>query len=49
MANGTIYTMGFHPFCYHAKKLLDSKGLPYLEIDFENGPSRPTGNDAANQ
>lgn len=29
----TIYTTGFCPFCFHAKKLLDSKGVAYNEID----------------
>ena len=27
MPDITIYTTGFCPFCYHAKKLLDSNGL----------------------
>ena len=34
----TIYTMGFCPFCYHAKKLLDSKGANYDEIDVNSVP-----------
>jgi glutaredoxin 3 len=29
----TIYTTGYCPYCYHAKKLLDSKGATYDEID----------------
>ncbi|MBT7979180.1 MAG: glutaredoxin 3 [Rhodospirillaceae bacterium] len=33
MQDVTIYTTGFCPFCYHAKKLLDSKGVAYDEID----------------
>ncbi len=34
----TIYTTGFCPFCYHAKKLLDSKGAAYDEIDVNEVP-----------
>lgn len=34
----TIYTTGFCPFCYHAKKLLDSKGANYDEIDVNSVP-----------
>ena len=33
MLDVIIYTTGFCPFCYHAKKLLDSKGVAYDEID----------------
>ena len=38
MPNVTIYTTGFCPFCYHAKKLLDSKGVPVEEIDVNMTP-----------
>ena len=38
MPNVTIYTTGFCPFCYHAKKLLDSKGVPFEEIDVNMTP-----------
>ena len=38
MVDVIIYTMGFCPFCYHAKKLLDSKGVPYDEIDVNMPP-----------
>ena len=38
MPNVTIYTTGFCPFCYHAKKLLDSKDVPYDEIDVNMTP-----------
>ena len=38
MPNVTIYTAGFCPFCYHAKKLLDSKGVPFDEIDVNMTP-----------
>ena len=33
MAEIEIYTTPFCPFCHWAKKLLDSKGVPYNEID----------------
>ena len=33
-----IYTTEFYPFCYHAKKLLDSKGVSYDEIDVNMTP-----------
>ncbi len=38
MPDVTIYTTGFCPFCYHAKKLLDSKGVEYDEIDVNMTP-----------
>jgi glutaredoxin 3 len=38
MPDITIYTTGFCPFCYHAKKLLDSKGVNYDEIDVNKTP-----------
>ena len=38
MPNVTIYTAGFCPFFYHAKKLLDSKGVPFDEIDVNMTP-----------
>ena len=38
MPNVTIYTTGFCPFCYHAKKLLDSKSVPFEEIDVNMTP-----------
>ena len=38
MPDVTIYTTGFCPFCYHAKKLLDSKGVNYDEIDVNKTP-----------
>ena len=34
----TIYTTGFCPYCFHAKKLLDSKGAAYDEIDVSRNP-----------
>ena len=33
MAHIEIYTTAFCPFCVRAKRLLDSEGLPYDEID----------------
>ena len=38
MMDVIIYTTGLCPFCYHAKKLLDSKGVPYDEIDVNMTP-----------
>ena len=38
MPDVTIYTTGFCPFCYHAKKLLDGKGVKYDEIDVNKTP-----------
>lgn len=34
----TIYTTGFCSYCFHAKKLLDSKGAAYDEIDVNKVP-----------
>jgi glutaredoxin 3 len=39
MPDVTIYTTGFCPFCHHAKKLLESKGVAYDEIDVGMVPS----------
>jgi glutaredoxin 3 len=33
MAKVTIYTTPLCPYCYRAKRLLDSKGVEYDEID----------------
>lgn len=33
MSAVTIYTTPFCPYCYRAKKLLESKGVSYNEID----------------
>ncbi|NQV58292.1 MAG: glutaredoxin 3 [Alphaproteobacteria bacterium] len=38
MPDVTIYTTGFCPFCFHAKKLLDNKGVDYTEIDVGRVP-----------
>ncbi|MDA1099499.1 MAG: glutaredoxin 3 [Proteobacteria bacterium] len=38
MPDVTIYTTGFCPFCFHAKKLLESKGVAYDEIDVDRVP-----------
>jgi len=41
MANITIYTKAFCPYCTRAKRLLDSKGAAYEEIDITmGGPKR---------
>ena len=33
MANIDIYTSPFCGFCYHAKSLLNDKGVDYIEVD----------------
>lgn len=33
MADVTIFTTHFCPYCVRAKRLLDHKGVPYEEID----------------
>jgi glutaredoxin 3 len=33
MAEVTIFTTHFCPYCVRAKRLLDHKGVPYKEID----------------
>ncbi len=38
MLDVAIYTTGFCPFCFHAKKLLESKGVAYDEIDINTVP-----------
>ncbi len=38
MPDVTIYTTGFCPFCFHAKKLLDNKRVAYNEIDVDMVP-----------
>lgn len=41
MANITIYTKAFCPYCTRAKRLLDDKGAAYEEIDITmGGPKR---------
>jgi glutaredoxin 3 len=35
-----IYTSPFCPYCHRAKRLLDSKGVVYEEIDVIANPSR---------
>jgi glutaredoxin 3 len=35
-----IYTSGFCPYCYRAKKLLDSKNVAYKEIDVTMNASK---------
>ena len=40
MADVEIYTTGYCPYCFRAKKLLDKKGAPYIEIDVEAAPER---------
>ena len=33
MADVTIFTTNFCPYCVRAKRLLDHKGVPYKEVD----------------
>ncbi len=40
MATIDIYTTPFCPFCLHAKRLLDKKGVPYNEIDVAGNRQR---------
>lgn len=40
MADVVIYTSPFCPYCHRAKKLLDTKGVTYEEIDIMAQPSR---------
>jgi glutaredoxin 3 len=35
MKNVTIYSKGYCPFCKGAKKILNSKGILFTEIDVE--------------
>jgi glutaredoxin len=34
----TIYSKNNCPFCVRAKQLLESKGVPYTEVNIENDP-----------
>ncbi len=38
MAKVEIYTTALCPFCYRAKKLLDKKGVQYIEFDVSTDP-----------
>ena len=40
MAEVEIYTTMFCPYCVRAKKLLDSKSVPFTEIDVSTSSSR---------
>ncbi|CAO3376814.1 glutaredoxin 3 [Azospirillum argentinense] len=40
MADVVIYTTPFCPYCSRAKRLLDSKGVVYEEIDLYMQPGR---------
>ncbi|WP_323796719.1 glutaredoxin 3 [Nisaea sp.] len=40
MAEVEIYTTMFCPFCVRAKKLLESKGVPFTEIDVSTSSSK---------
>ena len=40
MAEVVIYTTPFCPYCSRAKRLLDSKGVKYEEIDLYMQPGR---------
>jgi glutaredoxin 3 len=38
LAKVEIYTTALCPFCYRAKKLLDKKGVQYIEFDVSTDP-----------
>jgi glutaredoxin 3 len=40
MAQVEIYTTPLCPYCWRAKRLLTSKGVPFLEIDLWQQPER---------
>ncbi|MFN4087468.1 MAG: glutaredoxin 3 [Alphaproteobacteria bacterium] len=40
MAKVEIYSSMFCPYCHRAKRLLDSKGVAYEEIDVDAEPGR---------
>lgn len=40
LAEVTIYTKPFCPYCHAAKDLLDGKGISYTEIDISREPAR---------
>ncbi len=40
MAKVEIYTTPFCPFCHHAKRLLDAKGVEFTEINVMMNPAR---------
>ena len=42
MPNIEIYTKNFCPYCWRAKDLLESKGLPYTEIAVDAGGEQRT-------
>lgn len=39
MAKVLLYTTSWCPFCHHAKKLLDSKGVAYQDINVDADPA----------
>lgn len=40
MTDVTIYSTQFCPYCVAAKRLLNSKGIEYKEIDVSNDPEK---------
>lgn len=40
MARVEIYTTPLCPYCWRAKRLLDAKGVGYLEVDLWSEPAR---------
>jgi glutaredoxin 3 len=40
MAEVEIYTTPLCPYCWRAKRLLDKKGVPFVEIDLWQHPER---------
>ena len=39
MAHVEVYLTGWCPYCRGAKRLLDSKGVTYVEIDVDTDPA----------
>ena len=40
MENVTIYSKGYCPYCTAAKRILESRGINYTEIDVQTNPSK---------
>lgn len=39
MADVTVYTTAFCPYCVQAKRLLEAKGAKYTEVRLDNDPA----------
>ena len=40
MAKVEMYSSSYCPFCHRAKRLLQSKGVDFIEIDVDGDPAR---------